>query len=208
MEDLLLYGPSLREVDILNQIEKNTIQLVRNMLTDKLLVVMLKASKTGIDIHQLARELNISSNIVNDVLREYESRGLVTIHHDELSATPLQRLNLATLAINHGISIEQVAHNLEWQEFEDLAIRVLHHHSYSTKKHYRFKHHDRRFEIDIVGVKQPLILSIDCKHWKKSWQRSATLQMIGLSEEDRAVPLGLQSTGEVRFYYAYSPDKR
>jgi hypothetical protein len=29
----------------------------------------------------------------------------------------------------------------------------------------RFKNHGRRWEIDVVGVRKPLVVCIDCKHW-------------------------------------------
>jgi len=36
----------------------------------------------------------------------------------------------------------------------------------------------RRYEIDILGFREPFMLSIDCKRWKRSWQRAATIRAI------------------------------
>lgn len=49
---------------------------------------------------------------------------------------------------------------------------------YHTQKHFRFRHNKRGAEIDVLGFKEPLILSVDCKHWKKCWQKSAIIKAV------------------------------
>jgi hypothetical protein len=62
---------------------------------------------------------------------------------------------------------------LGWQEFEDFSLSAFKAHDFSVKKHFRFRMHNRRYEVDILGFKKPYVLSVDCKHWHKGWSKSS-----------------------------------
>jgi Holliday junction resolvase-like predicted endonuclease len=78
------------------------------------------------------------------------------------------RLKLAVKALQLGADITQVSEALCWQEFEEMATIALAGNGFTVAKNVRFKHGDRRFEIDAVGCKKPLVVCIDCKHWQKA----------------------------------------
>jgi Holliday junction resolvase-like predicted endonuclease len=77
----------------------------------------------------------------------------------------MQRLKLAVHAIKLGADIENISSFLQWQEFEHIAAMAFERNNYGILKNLRFKHAERRWEIDIVGCKKPLIVCMDCKHW-------------------------------------------
>lgn len=83
-----------------------------------------------------------------------------------------RRLQLVLKCLDEGISVESACKAAGWREFEDLVQTVLEANNYRTKKHFRFKHEGRGNEIDILALKQPWSLSVECKRWKKSWQPS------------------------------------
>jgi len=41
----------------------------------------------------------------------------------------------------------------------------------------------RRWEIDIVGCKKPIVICVDCKHWLKGWRRSVIVKSVELQVE-------------------------
>jgi Holliday junction resolvase-like predicted endonuclease len=107
-----------------------------------------------------------------------EQEGLLQLHNEQVTASPKQRLNLALLAIQAGVDVEHVSTLMNWQEFEDLVIVIMHHNGFTTQKHFRFPSQTQRFEIDVIGTKSSLLLLIECKRWKKSWQTSATRKIV------------------------------
>jgi len=54
---------------------------------------------------------------------------------------------------------------------------------YVTLKNVRFKHEKRRWEIDVVGCRKPLVLCIDCKHWHHGLHPSTLRKMVAAQAE-------------------------
>jgi len=93
-------------------------------------------------------------------------------------------MKLAIKAVGWGANPKTVCKPLGWDEFEDFSEFSLKANGFRTFKHFRFKSEKRRYEIDIIALKQPFMLSIDCKHWKRSWLRAATSKIV-ISQVDR-----------------------
>jgi hypothetical protein len=74
---------------------------------------------------------------------------------------------LAIEALKIHADIGRVCRELDWREFEELTSRALEANHFSVTKHLAFRHNGHRYEIDLVGAKEPLLLCADCKHW--SW---------------------------------------
>jgi Holliday junction resolvase-like predicted endonuclease len=89
-----------------------------------------------------------------------------------------QRLNFAVYALREGADLERVCRALGWKEFEDLTALVLDKNEYRVVKHFRFKGVGRRYEIDVLGLKEPIILCVECKRWRQSWRRAATVEVV------------------------------
>lgn len=77
------------------------------------------------------------------------------------------RLQISLVALEYGADIEEVCKLLSWREFEAFSKSVLEKNSYLCIQNFRFKQNQKRYEIDVVGSKKPLILCIDSKHYKK-----------------------------------------
>ena len=139
----------------------------------QLLVSLLKLTAkgpAGIDI--ISSDSSIPLEIVDKFLARLAEEDLIEVVEGAVKASPEQRLRLSTMAVKEGIDLEHAYRYLGWGEFEDAAVFALEANHFSTMKHFRFKT-SARFEIDVLGFKEPLILSIDCKHWRKSWVRAA-----------------------------------
>lgn len=144
----------------------------------KIFLSILKFSTRQVGVLQISHDCEIHVNTLTKKLQELAAKHLIRLEKDWVTASPKQRLELAILAIKEGVDVERVCILLGWKEFEDLVALVLDYNEFVTQKHFRFKHQDRWFEIDVIGSKRPLLLAIDCKHWKKSWKKSATMRVV------------------------------
>ena len=114
---------------------------------------------------QLNKMARISTQHVHDLLQKLQNDGLVNVDRGFVSTNSTQRLKMAIQAIQLGADLERVNTLLQWQEFEEMAAFVLEQNDYVVTKNLRFSHKRRKWEIDIVGCKKPLVACIDCKHW-------------------------------------------
>jgi len=139
----------------------------------RLLVSLLKLTAkgpAGIDI--ISSDSSVPLEVVDEFLARLAEEDLIEVVEGAVKASVEQRLRLSTLAVKEGVDLEHAYRYLGWGEFEDAAVFALEANHFSTRKHLRFKT-SARFEIDVLGFKEPLILSIDCKHWRRSWVRAA-----------------------------------
>jgi Holliday junction resolvase-like predicted endonuclease len=92
-------------------------------------------------------------------------------------------LKIALKAIELGADIERVCKSLTWQEFEDISVLAFEANDFRTTKHLRFTWADRRWEIDILALKEPLVLCADCKHWRHGWSGSGSRKAVEMQVE-------------------------
>ena len=150
-----------------------------------LLLSFLKNTLNGpISISLLADETRTSKTVIRQTILHLAQSGFITnMEGDEFSIIGNERLNLAVLAIREGADVERVSKVLGWSEFEDLVALILEQHGFNVKKHFRLKASGKRYEIDVIGLKEPFALSVECKHWKRSWRRAATIEVINVQRE-------------------------
>jgi Holliday junction resolvase-like predicted endonuclease len=130
------------------------------------LITLLKLTKDGPITHELInKDAKIPSQVAEELLRKLQNDGLIYLRNNVIEADGLQRLKLTVKAVNLGADLEQVSSFLQWQEFENMAAVALAQNNYVIVRNLRFKHAERRWEIDVVGCKKPIAVCIDCKHW-------------------------------------------
>jgi hypothetical protein len=110
--------------------------------------------------------------LVESFLLELREAGVIALAGEEIRITSEQRMRIAELAILTGADSERVARELRWQEFEGLAANILDVEGYATVRHFIFRNPARKYEIDVLGAKEPLVLCVDCKHWHYGWAPS------------------------------------
>jgi hypothetical protein len=112
------------------------------------------------------------------------------IEHDSswISLRPGSRVRLA-LDIARAGRLRDSARALTWQEFEKFAEDCLEEAGFQTEKNVRVKGDGRAWQIDVVGIRGDLVVTIDCKHWNTpgyfsrfrlaaEHQRTATLHLL------------------------------
>lgn len=75
---------------------------------------------------------------------------------------------MATEAIQAGADVERISRLLTWQEFEDIVQQSFESVGFLTRKHLVFTWQKRRFEVDLLATREPIVASVDCKHWRQN----------------------------------------
>jgi Holliday junction resolvase-like predicted endonuclease len=149
-----------------------------------LLISLLKLTKNGsVLIKDVNKDSRIASDVVRKLLEKLQNEGLVYLKDDFVETDGTNRLRLAVKAASLGADIENVSAFLSWQEFEAMAALALERNGYTVAKNVRFKSAERRWEIDVVGCMKPLVLCVDCKHWKRRLKPSALSRIVEAQEE-------------------------
>jgi nuclease-like protein len=73
----------------------------------------------------------------------------------------------AALALTRlGADLDRIARSLKWDEFEQYCGMAISAAGYAVRRNVRLRKPTR--QIDIVAESPSLVLSIDCKHWRKT----------------------------------------
>jgi len=154
-----------------------------------LLISLLKLTKNGpASIENINQNSKIAPDIVRKMIEKLQNEDLLYINGNTVEADSDKRLRLAVKVASLGADIERVSFFLRWQEFEDIAAVALERNGYVVAKNMRFKHAGRKWEIDVVGCRKPLVLCLDCKHWQRGVKPSA-LRKIVEAQTERAYAL-------------------
>lgn len=127
----------------------------------RFVVELLKQTSSGktASLDVVAAHAHCSSDFGSDVLNSLDIRQA----EGRVSLPTGKRLDLAMGTARAG-SFEGGRY-LTWQEFERFAEECLTELGYETMGNLRLVAENRRWQIDLVGVKSPLVLCFDCKHW-------------------------------------------
>ena len=144
-----------------------------------LLISLLKVAKNGPALTELVKtESHLPSTTMEKLLRTLQSQGLVYLKQGSIELETGSRLKLAAKAVSLGADLEQVSNLLRWQEFEEITALALVNNGFTVLNNMRFKHVNKRWEIDVVACRKPLVLCVDCKHWQHSIAPSALRQIV------------------------------
>jgi Holliday junction resolvase-like predicted endonuclease len=144
-----------------------------------MLISVLKLTKNGA---ALTKDVNIDahlpSSVCNSLLQKMQSDNLINLKEDTIQVDSEDRLKIAIKAATLGADLQKIADNLCWQEFEAIAAEALKTNSYTVYNNVRFKHGGRRYEIDVVGCRKPLVVCIDCKRWQHALRASELRKIV------------------------------
>lgn len=146
----------------------------------KILIAVLKLTKKGpIEYSLVGRDARIPTQTAETLLKKLVDTALVKWKGKVLEASPGQRVRIAVQAIELGADFERVCRLLEWKEFESITTKAFELYNYRVKKNFRFKgKNGKRWEIDLVACKQPIIASVDCKHWQHGWTKAPVIKTV------------------------------
>ena len=145
----------------------------------ELIISILKLTKNGpIAIELVRKDAKIPSAIAEDLFKKLQNDGLLYLRDILVEVDSLKRLKLAVHAIELSGDVERVSGFLDWKEFENIAAIAFERNGYSVKRKLRFKHAGRRWEMDIIACKKPIVACVDCKHWHHGMYPSAIKRIV------------------------------
>lgn len=97
-------------------------------------------------------------------------------------------LNEIESQIKQGKGIEDVLEKYDWKKFEGIITEIFQEHGFHTKQNFRFKT-KKRYEIDILAVKNSRMICTDCKWWNKGRYKKSGLKMAVANQEARVKEL-------------------
>jgi len=144
-----------------------------------LIISLLKLTREGpVSVEHANKDARIASDIVEKLLQKLQNEGMIYLQGATVEASSDNRLRLAVKAASLGADVEHISSFLSWQEFEAIAAIALERNGYVAAKNVRFKHAGRKWEIDIVGCRKPLVLCVDCKHWQRGLKLSVLRKIV------------------------------
>jgi hypothetical protein len=136
----------------------------------------------------LKDDTKLPTETIQIILEKLQSEDLLNLTGTVVEVSVNDRLKLAVKAVSLGADIEQVSDLLGWQEFEEITAMALRSSGFTVYKNLRFKTTSRKWEMDIIGCKRPIVICIDCKHWGRAISPAA-LSKIAQTQADRTKAL-------------------
>jgi len=126
----------------------------------------------------IAKVAKAPTQTTEQALRKLSQSDLFHEHKGVIESSPSQRVKMAVYALRLAADFERVCALLSWSEFESIAAQAFEANGYRVMRNFRFKQALKKWEIDVIGLKKPLILCVDCKHWKRGWRKAATFKAV------------------------------
>lgn len=131
-----------------------------------ILVALLETTREGpTDYEGLREAVRVTDEAFTAFLGHLIEQGLVGVGEEALEATLEQRLEIAVRAVRAGADMERVSKALGWLEFEEMSAYTFEANGYRVKRRFRFNGEGRRWEIDVLATRKPLVVCAECKHW-------------------------------------------
>ena len=141
------------------------------------LISILDLSRKGhVTLANIIEKTGIILDVVCDLAHKYIEAGYFLYENDIIIVQ--SRVQLAVRALELDADLKKACGFLSWREFEDISMEAFEASKFRVIKNFRFKSLSRRWEVDLLGFKKPLILSVDCKHWHKGWHRSSIMKIV------------------------------
>ncbi|MEM1511528.1 MAG: restriction endonuclease [Candidatus Jordarchaeales archaeon] len=110
-------------------------------------------------------DLQRSNEELRELVYSLFENGFLRREKDGLAV--LDKIALLEALLSRGFTVEYLASLFTWRDFEAFSDEVFARHGYSSLRNFRFSQGGRRFEVDLLALKKPLLLCVECKHYKK-----------------------------------------
>lgn len=139
-----------------------------NILERELLLELLvKTQGKSVGKGPLRESLRITGESFDELLAGLIKEGLIEEEDGLIQVSTEQRLRLAVRAIREGADFERVGRVLGWLEFEEMVAYTFEENDYRVSRRFRFQAEGRRWEIDVLAARKPIVVCAECKHWSR-----------------------------------------
>ena len=145
----------------------------------EILVAILKTTTKNnhVKVEEISKEARVPSEVTRRFLIKFHKENFLKLKdEDKVVVAGWQRLKIAEKAIILGADIERTSRFLTWSEFESFSKSIFEVNGFKVKKNLHFTWLKKKWEIDVLGLKNPIIISVDCKHWHKRWSGAASIR--------------------------------
>ena len=132
---------------------------------DILIALLEKTRGRSTSRTELFEALRVTDEAFSLFLDQLAAENLVSEEGDLVKASLNQRMEIAVRAITAGADFERVSRSLSWLEFEEMVAYTFEENGYDVSRRFRFQAEGRRWEIDVLAVRRPLVVCAECKHW-------------------------------------------
>lgn len=143
-----------------------------------MLVALLELTSTGpIDYMLVSKKANVPTKVTEKLLKKLLNQGFIDWKDRVIDVSASQRGRIAIKAIELGSDFESVCRLLKWKEFEGIATFTFQAYGYNVERNYRFKDlNGKRWEVDLVSLRKPTVVLVDCKLWKRNWTKASAIK--------------------------------
>lgn len=146
------------------------------------LLLAILSEGEGVEEDTLKLKAGVNGSALS-ILKELADEGLLTRENGYWRVR--DKLGLALKALKLGASIEAVARSFTWRDFEWFSSKAFEANGYQVLRGVRFSHQGRRYEVDVVAAKKPLVVLVDCKSWGIASGKASRLRRSALKHVER-----------------------
>lgn len=110
-------------------------------------------------------ELRTELKMADELMLEFLSGLPVSIEGGEVVVADAAGLLLSFW--EKGLDPVELALKAGWKDFEKLCSRILEKFGFETLTNVRFKVSERVRELDVLALREPWLLAVDCKRWTR-----------------------------------------
>ena len=129
-----------------------------NEIKREVILSILKTSSNEVTVKELYEICRIPKEVIDETLRSLKTETLISVEDSEVKTNSEQRINLALKAVKLGGDIERICKFISWREFEDVTASAFSLNDYRVRRNFRFSWAERRWEIDVIAMKNPIIV--------------------------------------------------
>ena len=148
---------------------------------DILIALLERTKDRATSLAELREAVRVTDEGLSQFLDQLAMDNLVGEEGDLVKASLSQRLEIAVRAIRAGADFERVSRSLGWLEFEEMVAYTFEENGYDVSRRFRFQAEGRRWEIDVLAVRRPLVVCAECKHWASGLGNMTARKIVELS---------------------------
>ena len=152
-------------------------------------------NNTIIEILKLTKDGGVITEENEPLMRFLEQFGISKDSKGDISVDREKRISIAIAAVERGMEIAEVISLLTWKDFEGLIATILVENGFSCIESYRRRGDaiEKGMEIDVIGLRGQVVLSVDAKMWGIRSGKSAALRTAAVKQKERTMKLVTQS---------------
>jgi hypothetical protein len=156
---------------------------MKDTLKSTVIEILDQSKETGIadDLECMDTDLFYGLNL------QVNAEGKIVVDREK-------RIDLAMLLTEQGMEIADVVDLMTWKDFEGLVASILSENSFICTESFRRRgtSHIKGMEIDVIGIRGHISLSVDAKMWSIRGGKASALRTAAEKQKERTNRLATQ----------------